>query len=115
LECILLPATFNDEMRYYPPWQYGRLLMSHYHARVDTSRHFKKSGKVREIPVLVNGKKALALFDEEAFEALSDMVSTIQTKIPDYTYMSAVERATKRALEDGLFSNGVVIITPAHV
>jgi hypothetical protein len=89
--------------------------MAHYHARVDTSRTINNLGSVRQVPVVVNGAKAVAAFDEEAFEALADMVTTIQRKMPDYTYMSAIERATKRAIEDGLFSDGVVKVTPAHI
>jgi hypothetical protein len=89
--------------------------MAHNHARVDTLRQFKSGGSIRKVPVTVNSEAAIAIFDEEAFEGLSDMVTTIQRKIPNYTYILAVERATKRALEDGLFCDGVVKITPGHI
>jgi hypothetical protein len=89
--------------------------MAHYYARVDTTRKVEKSGSVRQVPVVVNGAAAVAAFDEEAFEALADMVSTIQRRIPDYTYMSAIERAACRAAEDGLISDGVIKVTPAHI
>ncbi|WP_242154858.1 hypothetical protein [Sphingomonas sp. BAUL-RG-20F-R05-02] len=82
--------------------------MGTYIVRIDRMRPIQRVGESRAVPILVEGRRATAIFNDRDFANLIMRAADTRAVEPGYRDAQALEEAVSRAIEAGRLTQGFV-------